>query len=67
MPDQTTVSMQAEFRSDGIRATTIKPSQLACARITVLRASGPRMGVPFIDDYIKAADTVCRSCRPFQR
>lgn len=49
---------QADIRSDGVRATTLKPSQMACARITVLRGGGLRTGEPFIDDYIRTPEMV---------
>eukprot|EP00051_Salpingoeca_urceolata_P017489 m.238457 g.238457 ORF g.238457 m.238457 type:complete len:1258 (+) comp18968_c0_seq2:2845-6618(+) len=49
---------EAEIRSGTRQKSTIKPSQLAVARITVVRAGGLRAGVPFIDDYIKCSEQV---------
>ncbi|KAI8925842.1 ubiquitin carboxyl-terminal hydrolase-domain-containing protein [Entophlyctis helioformis] len=42
---------ETEIRSDGTKSV-IRPSQMALARVSVLRASGPLAGVPFIDDYV---------------
>ena len=53
-----TLTLQAELHSDGHKAT-IKPSQMACARISLVRGSGPRAGLPFVDDYIHIAEPVC--------
>eukprot|EP00048_Salpingoeca_helianthica_P008805 m.126737 g.126737 ORF g.126737 m.126737 type:complete len:1126 (+) comp14695_c0_seq1:1642-5019(+) len=49
---------EAEIRSDGVRSVTIKPSQMACARVTLVRGQGPRAGEPFVDDYIHTTETV---------
>ena len=34
------------------------PARLGLARVSVLRASGDKVGVPFIDDYIRASEPV---------
>ncbi len=48
---------QADIRSDGYKET-IKPSQLAVARISVIRGFGPMKGTPIIDDYIHTSEPV---------
>lgn len=48
---------EAELHSDGTRST-IKPSHLSAARVTVIRGEGEMEGMPFIDDYISTQDQV---------
>ncbi|KAJ3187322.1 poly(A)-specific ribonuclease [Gaertneriomyces sp. JEL0708] len=48
---------ETEIRSDGTRSI-IRPSRLSLARVSVLRGSGPKEGVPFIDEYISATEGV---------
>jgi len=48
---------ESEMRSDGT-LSTVKPSQLCAARITVVRGWGTLFGVPFIDDYISTSEQV---------
>ncbi|XP_064403711.1 PAN2-PAN3 deadenylation complex catalytic subunit PAN2-like isoform X2 [Halichondria panicea] len=48
---------EAEVKSDGTH-TTLKPSQLSVARITVTRGKGTAGGSPFIDDYIATSEQV---------
>ena len=54
------VSMQqeeTEFRSDGTKKV-IRPARLSLARVSVLRGSGPKAGVPFIDDHIHTSEMI---------
>ncbi|KAJ3127637.1 poly(A)-specific ribonuclease [Physocladia obscura] len=49
---------ETELHSDGSRST-IMPSKLGLARVSVLRGEdGSLFGVPFIDDYIAIQDTI---------
>lgn len=48
---------EAELRSDG-KSTTVRPSQMSVARVTVVRGQGSMEGLPFIDDYIATQDQV---------
>nr|XP_039268945.1 PAN2-PAN3 deadenylation complex catalytic subunit PAN2-like [Styela clava] len=48
---------EAELHSDGTRST-IKPSHLSLARVTVVRGEGDIEGLPFIDDYISTQEQV---------
>lgn len=48
---------ESEFRSDGTKKV-LKPSQMSLARVSVLRGSGPKEGVPFMDDYIYTNDVI---------
>ncbi|ODQ67985.1 hypothetical protein NADFUDRAFT_81094 [Nadsonia fulvescens var. elongata DSM 6958] len=46
-----------EIRSNGLKIT-IRPRRQALARVSVVRGEGPKEGIPFIDDYIKATENV---------
>jgi len=48
---------ESEMRRDGT-LSTLRPSQMSVARITVVRGWGPLQGVPFIDDYISTSEEV---------
>lgn len=48
---------ESEMRRDGT-LSTLRPSQMSVARITVVRGWGPLQGVPFIDDYISTSEQV---------
>lgn len=48
---------EIEVKSDGQREV-IRPNKSGLARVSVLRGSGMREGVPFIDDYITLKDPV---------
>lgn len=49
---------ETEIRSDGTKSM-IRPSILTLARVSVLRGdSGPKEGVPFIDDYIATSEPI---------
>lgn len=48
---------ETEFRSDGTKKV-LRPARLSLARVSVLRGSGPREGVPFIDDHIHTSEII---------
>ncbi|GMK57719.1 hypothetical protein CspeluHIS016_0405530 [Cutaneotrichosporon spelunceum] len=48
---------ELEFRSDGTKKI-LRPSHMSLARVSVLRGSGEKEGVPFIDDYIYTKETI---------
>lgn len=43
--------------TDGSRRV-IRPARLGLARVSVIRGSGPKEGVPFIDDYIHTSEDI---------
>ncbi|KAJ7581374.1 ubiquitin carboxyl-terminal hydrolase-domain-containing protein [Mycena floridula] len=54
------VSMQqeeSEYRSDGSHRV-LRPARLSLARVSVLRGSGPKKGLPFIDDHIHTSEVI---------
>lgn len=48
---------EIEVKADGTQEM-IRPSKSGLARVSVIRGSGTREGVPFIDDYITIKDTI---------
>ncbi|KAG8829897.1 poly(A)-specific ribonuclease [Serendipita sp. 400] len=48
---------ETEIFADGTRHI-VRPSRLGLARVSVLRGSGPKDGVPFIDDYIHTSEEI---------
>ncbi|KAG0150617.1 hypothetical protein CROQUDRAFT_38040 [Cronartium quercuum f. sp. fusiforme G11] len=48
---------EVDYRSDGTRIVR-RPSRMSLARVSVLRGSGARKGVPFIDDHIETSEPV---------
>ncbi|KAG8827255.1 poly(A)-specific ribonuclease [Serendipita sp. 399] len=48
---------ETEIFADGTR-NIVRPSRLGLARVSVLRGSGPKEGVPFIDDYIHTSEEI---------
>eukprot|EP00040_Diaphanoeca_grandis_P023802 m.130004 g.130004 ORF g.130004 m.130004 type:complete len:1203 (-) comp29449_c0_seq2:380-3988(-) len=49
---------EAEIRSGNHNKSTLKPAQMACARISAVYGSGPLKGQVLFDDYIKASEPV---------
>lgn len=45
------------LKFDGTKST-VKHEQMALARVTCVRATGPKAGIPFIDDYISTKEHV---------
>jgi PAB-dependent poly(A)-specific ribonuclease subunit 2 len=43
--------------NDGTRRV-LRPARLGLARVSVLRGSGPKESVPFIDDYIHTSEDI---------
>ncbi|PVG02168.1 hypothetical protein CPB86DRAFT_811668 [Serendipita vermifera] len=48
---------ETEIFNDGTRRV-LRPARLGLARVSVLRGSGPKEGVPFIDDYIHTSEDI---------
>lgn len=48
---------ETEIRSDGTKSL-LRPTVLSLARVSVLRGTGPKEGVAFIDDYIATTDPI---------
>jgi len=48
---------ETEMFTDGSRRV-IRPARLGLARVSVVRGSGPKEGVPFIDDYIHTSEEI---------
>lgn len=46
-----------EITGDGCR-TVVTPARMALARVSVVRGSGSKIGVPLIDDYVEVKETV---------
>lgn len=48
---------ETEIFNDGSRRV-LRPARLGLARVSVLRGSDPKEGVPFIDDYIHTSEEI---------
>lgn len=48
---------ETEFRSDGTKKV-LRPPRFSLARVSVLRGSGPREGIPFVDDHIHTSEII---------
>jgi len=48
---------ETELFTDGSRRV-IRPARLGLARVSVIRGSGDKDGVPFIDDYIHTSEEI---------
>jgi PAB-dependent poly(A)-specific ribonuclease subunit 2 len=48
---------ETELFTDGSRRV-IRPARLGLARVSVIRGSGAKEGVPFIDDYIHTSEEI---------
>jgi hypothetical protein len=48
---------ETELFTDGSRRL-IRPARLGLARVSVIRGSGDKEGVPFIDDYIHTSEEI---------
>ncbi|KAJ8496912.1 hypothetical protein ONZ45_g12250 [Pleurotus djamor] len=48
---------ESEFRSDGTKKV-LRPPRRSLARVSVLRGSGPKEGLPFIDDHIHTSEAI---------
>jgi PAB-dependent poly(A)-specific ribonuclease subunit 2 len=51
------VQEETELFNDGSRRV-LRPARLGLARVSVLRGSGPKDGIPFIDDYIHTSEDI---------
>lgn len=48
---------EIEYYNDG-RKRIVRPARLSLARVSVIRGTGPKAGIPFIDDYIHTSETI---------
>lgn len=48
---------EAEIWGDGSRRV-VSPAKMALGRVSVIRASGPRKGLPIIDDYVHVTERI---------
>lgn len=48
---------EAEIWGDGTRRV-VSPAKMALGRVSVIRASGPRKGLPIIDDYVHVTEGI---------
>lgn len=48
---------ETEIISDGTKSL-VRPKEVTLARVSVVRGTGPKQGVPFIDDFIATSETI---------